>query len=93
MNNITTRHKLPMYYKTISIAETPPSYSWKSAFCFDFLLVLRFFFPFNLFIFQRRQEVGIRDDHALCMCLRAALEPPKFMDLGMNIIPSEDTPA
>jgi hypothetical protein len=27
------------------------------------------------------------------MCLRAALEPPKFMDLGMKIIPLEDTPA
>jgi len=25
----------------------------------------------------------------LSVCLRAALEPPKFMDLGMKIIPSE----
>ena len=27
------------------------------------------------------------------MCLHAALEPPKFMDRGMKIIPLEDTPA
>jgi len=54
---------------------------------------LRFFFPCNVFVFQRRQEVRIRDDHALSICLRTALEPPKFMDLDIKIIPSEDTPA
>lgn len=39
--------------------------------CFWF----HFFLPFNLHLFQIRQEVGITDVHAVCVCLRIALEP------------------